>query len=237
MTPLGPLLVMIFRFAPLFLLPLLLLSAPAHAVVTVLVEEVDNGEGGTDVVATATGSIDVSGFTGGSSSDGEIDLEDGTLIVGPKEGDIFSLEAVTYDTPTSGTIWDNSTATSVVNPTTSEYKGKADSSFFDNSSSGSYQIALGVKGSTVLLSENLISLVTTTDDMGTLRSTWANQSFPDLGIAYNSTWTIEWDGGGENKTLTYTAVPEPSQYGLLFGLAAAFAAVGLRRRRRAGGNS
>ena len=224
---------MIFRSAPLFLLPLLLLSAPAHAVVTVLVEEVDNGEGGTDVVATATGSIDSNGFGGSTATDGDIDLANDIFIVGTTSSDQVNVELRDIGQVTGG-IWDGSTSVGSRNPSNSDYRFPTDNFF-----TGNTKYNLGVSDDKVYLSEPLISDVLSNafGDIGTIRSTWANQSFPDLGIAYNSTWTIEWDGGGENKTLTYTAVPEPSQYGLLFGLAAAFAAVGLRRRRRAGGKS
>ena len=222
---------MIFRSAPLFLLPLLLLSAPAHAVVTVLVEEVDNGEGGTDVVATATGSIDRTPFTSTSNRGSKIDLSSKTFTIGLGNSDFLPAKGVSVSI-SEVPIWTGED-TSTVFPSEGEYRSPGASNFSTNS-----EYLVGVDQSVVWLSEKLwTDLGSNSASIGTIRSTWANQSFPDLGIAYNSTWTIEWDGGGENKTLTYTAVPEPSQYGLLFGLAAAFAAVGLRRRRRAGGNS
>jgi hypothetical protein len=220
---------MVFRFIPLSFVFLFSLTASLHATVTVLVEEVDNGDGGTDVVATATGTLDKGPLVSNTSKTSKIELDSKKFLVGPSDtrsviGSLF--------TPSEAGIWNGSEKDSAF-PDESVYRGPSESDFSTNTS-----YLLGVEDVGFFISETLYNdLSSSPGDIGTIRSTWADKSFSDLAIAYNSTWTLEWDGGGEGKTLTYNAIPEPSQYGVLFGLAAAAAAVGLRRRRRAGGAS
>ena len=222
------------RFILLSFVFLFSLTTSLHATVTVLVEEVDNGDGGTDVIATATGTMDVSPFISRTRLPSRIELDSGKFMVGPS-GSSVDVEGagVSFD---SIPLWTGEER-DLEDATASEYKGPLDASFSNNTA---YSIGVSSASSIqkVYISDQLYNdLAGGPGDIGTIRSTWADKSFSDLAIVYNSTWTLEWDGGGEGKTLTYNAIPEPSQYGVLFGLAAAAAAVGLRRRRRAGGAS
>mgnify|MGYP003336893717 FL=1 len=196
-------------------LPGLLHSAPAHAAITLRIDQV-----GADVVVTGTGSANLNGLTAnGSASDWSNYLSGVEVYVGPA---VISSGSVSLFTGLSGPL------TLGTLPTTFEFPDPASSSgdlfgIWTDDGSGVSQLVLP----DAYLSGTSLS--------GT--STYPFLTLASLGLASGQVNTWTWGSGLDADSFTLevhgnASVPAPAPAPILGALAAFHAARGLRRRQR-----
>lgn len=185
-----------------------LLAAPARAAVVITLQEQ-----GSDVVATASGTLNVADLSltdFGNFSTGFINPDGGNIVLG-SVGGVFS--------PYHG-------YTSITGP--SSYGG---GSLFKTPTSFSGDYVGVALGSQLRVPENYTSGTTISST-----ATWANTDFATLGVTPGD-YVWSWGSGANADTLTLnaSAVPEPSTWALAIGGLVCGGWSLARRRRRAHG--
>jgi hypothetical protein len=160
---------------------------------------------GSNVVATGSGSIDLTALTllGPASEPSFIRPSDGAIAVGPTA--LTSADAYFgfFSGPSAFGPGGYSTP---------------------NSGSGSLVLRSDGAGGSILVPSGYVSGTS----LGTSTATWDNATFASLGVTPGSyTWT--WGGGANKDSFTLDVIPEPASIALM---GTGLVGLGLKRRRR-----